>query len=439
MTIDDRDALLRLAIAPSPDAVAPSDLADAIYREVLATPQRRGGAAVRRLGWLASPSPLVLAIILLALLATALVVAGLLRPPESPILSMYHGGAARTGVMPGPGPAGVGTKSWDVARTGAIPFTSMPLPVADRVFVADTAGFLAALDVSTGETVWEKDLDSPISGAPALLGDLVVVATEAGDVVAVDRASGAPAWRAQLGAGAVTASLLVAEGVVYAGTEGGSLVALEPTNGVVVWSHGIGAPVTRSAAFADGVVYVGAANGDFAAVDVATGEERWRVHLAAGEVGTPGVDGGRIFVARGINGTERVHGILALDVRDGNELWSFSAPGGQQVHVGAIAHGRVYATAEDGNLTALDPASGTVSWVAQIGGRLTTLATVAGDVVYVGSDAGAVVAVDAPSGTELWRVAVVGDPTMAAVLGGRAFVGTSLGRVVAIGGSVAGS
>ena len=434
MTTNDRDAMIRLAIAPPIDVVAPADLGDAIYSEVLATPQRRGIVRLVRLGWVPAPSPLLLTIGLLALLAVGLVVAGLLRPPEPPLLSMYHGGPDRTGVMPGPGPTGDVAIAWTIPRTGAITFTSMPLPAGERVFVADLGGTLAALDPGTGTPIWEEDVGGAIYGAPALVDGLVVVGTEAGDVVAFTEA-GAEAWRQPLDAGAVLASPLVADGVIYAGTEHDRLFALAPTDGHVLWSIETGGAVTRGPAFADGTVYVGTAEGGFLAVDVATRTVRWPVELGAGEVGTPAVAGGRVYVARGIEGTEPTHDLVALDTRDGREVWSFPSPGGEQVHLGAIAHGRVYATSEDGSLYALDPETGSLLGTFRIGGRLTTLATVVGDVIYVGSSPDFVFAIDATTGSEIWHVGVEGDPTMAAVLGGRAYIGTSLGQVVAIAGS----
>jgi outer membrane protein assembly factor BamB len=434
MTIDDRDTLIRLALAPPPDAAAPAGLGDAIFGEVVATPQRRGLVRLR-LGWLPAPSPLAVTLGLLAILALALAVAGLFRPPAAPILSTYHGGPDRTGVMPGPGPAGVGVSSWDVGRRGAVSFSSMPLPVGNRVFVADVGGFLAALDFETGALIWEEDSGSAIYGAPGVVDDIVVVGNDAGEVVAYRATTLDKVWTERLEDGPVRASLLGADGVIYVGTEGGSLFALAPADGHILWSIPVGGPVTRSPAFADGLVFVGAAGVGLLAVDTATRSVRWTADLGSGEVGTPAVAGGRVYVARGILADGPPHDLVALDTRDGRELWAFASPVEEQVHVGAIAHGRVYAVSEDGNLYALDPATGKPLWTAIIGGRLTTLATVAGDTVYVSSEAGGVVALDRTSGTVLWRVKVIGSPTMAAVVGGRAFVGTDLGRVVSIEGS----
>ncbi len=287
--------------------------------------------------------------------------------------------------MPGPGPAGDPVTDWDVSRPGAVAFTSMPLPHGDRVFVADTGGSLAALDSETGDELWEQDVGSPVYGAPAVTGDLVVVGTEVGEVVAYRIATGEEAWRRELDAGAVPASLLVADGAIYAATEGGSLAALSPADGAVTWTMPVGGRVTRGPAFAHGTLYVGVAGIGLLAIDPSTQVVRWTAQLGPGEVGTPAVSGGRVYVARGLLAVDAEHDLVALDVRDGREIWTFPSPGGEQMHVGAIAHGRVYAVSEGGSLYAIDPTTGRQVWTLFIGGRLATLATVAGDVVYVSS------------------------------------------------------
>jgi outer membrane protein assembly factor BamB len=433
MTTNDRDAMIRLAIAPPADVVAPADLGDAIYGQVLATPQRRGLVRLGRFGWVQAPSQQLVAFGLLALLGVGLIVAGLLRPPATPVLTNYHGGPDRTGVMPGPGPAGVPIPLWNVQRPGAVLFSSMPLPAGGRVYVGDTSGFLAALDSTTGATTWEEDVGGAIDGGQAVAGDLVVVGTKAGDVVAYSE-TGSLVWRQPLDAGAVLASLLVADGVIYVGTDGGQLVALSPLDGHVLWRTSVDGPVSRGPAFWDGVLYFGTGTGRMYAVGAGDGTERWTVELGPGQVGTPAVSGGRVYVGRGLNGAGPDHDLVALDVRDGSEVWSFPSETGRQVHVGAIAHGRVYAASEDGNLYALESATGELIWTASIGGRLATLASVVGDVVYVSSTAGTVHAVDAATGDVLWAVEVEGgEPTMAAVVGGRLYIGTNLGRVIAFG------
>ena len=271
---------------------------------------------------------MLLTIGLLALLAVGLVVAGLFRPPEPPLLSMYHGGPDRTGVMPGPGPAGDVMIAWDVERPGAVAFTSMPLPAGERVFVADSAGCLRLSIRGPARPSGRRTSEARSTARPpSSMGSWSSEPRPARSLRWMSSRA-TDAWRRELDASAVLASPLVAGGVIYAGTERDRLFALAPADGHVVWSIETGGAVTRGPAFADGTVYVGTADGRLLAVDVVTRTVRWRVELGYGEVGTPAVAGGRVYVARGIEGIEPTHDLVALDTRDGREIWSFRiAPG----------------------------------------------------------------------------------------------------------------
>jgi outer membrane protein assembly factor BamB len=435
MNASDRDLMIRSALRPSAEVLAPADLGDSIYNEIVRTPQRRGLVRLGRLGWLPAPSPLLGTLVLLALLAVALVIVVLSRPTSPPILAMYHGGPDRTGVMPGPGPVGEPVIQWDVPRLGALPFNSMPVPADGRLIVGDDSGALAALDQDTGMVVWEEDVGSPIRGSPAMNDALVFVGTESGEVVAAPATGGGLAWRRDLESGPVLASLLVADDVLYAGTDAGILFALDPAIGAEQWKLDVGGAVTRGPAFGDGVLYVGAAGGRFSAIDVATHAIRWTADLGAGEVGTPTLGNGLVYAGRGLLAADSDHALVAMNVADGSTAWQWTSPGGGQAHMGGLAAGRAYAATDDGTLAALDALTGEEIWTNRFGQKLPNLVSIVDDVLYVSAEPRSVRAVDARSGFELWNVEVVGNASMPAVVGGRVFVGTNLGRVVAIGGS----
>jgi eukaryotic-like serine/threonine-protein kinase len=436
MTTNDRDAMLKLALSPSPDLRAPADLGDAIYTEVLATSQRRSVPLLGRLARL--PAPALVSIALLALLALVLVIAALSRPPRPAVLTMYHGGPDRTGVMPGPAPQGEPIVLWTAPRPGAVAFSSMPLPFEDEVIVADQSGMLVALEAATGHERWHLDAGSLMSGAPTLVQPpgsepLILVGTAAGDVVAATAAGGREVWRRPVG-GAVSNSVLELAGVAYAATDTGDVIALDPATGTIPWTINLGAGITRNASADAGVLYVGTTTGRFSAIDLASHTVRWEVALADGQPGTPTLANGRVYVAEGIEGLAD-HDLLSLDPRDGSPQWRFASPAGAQVHMGGIAGGQVYAMSEDHNVYALDANTGTPRWTATTDGRVTTLAAIVGDTVIFSSEDSTVRALDAKTGRELWRQATVGHPTMPAVVDGRVYVGTDLGQVIALGGS----
>jgi outer membrane protein assembly factor BamB len=433
MTMDDRDALIKLAISAPRTVEAPADLGDAIFRQIRVTKQERGLIRLGRLGFVPRLTPVFVAAVLLVLAALVAIAVGSRLQQRAHLLSEYHGGPDRTGIMVGPGPRGVPVAAWDVTRPGPLPFTTMPLVQDGRVFVADGSGTVAALDAATGRTLWEHATGSPARGAPAMLGDLFILGTDAGHVIALSTADGAPAWDQAIGSAPISASVLEADGRVYVGNADGTFVALDGRTGARLWTADVGGPVTRGAALADGVVYVGAKGGRFSALDATTGKDRWRVELGPGEVGTPVVGPGAVFVGRGLLAPDGPHDVLALDRADGAIRWAFAAPSGRQVFPGALANGFLYGVSDDGSIYALDPASGALRWTVKAAqGQLGTLGSIVGNALYVTTADRNVQAFDATTGAHLWSVDVVGVPTEAAVVDGSLFLGTSLGHVYAL-------
>lgn len=129
-------------------------------------------------------------------------------------------------------------------------------------------------------------------------------------------------------------------------------------------------------------------------------------------------------------------------------VWTFDA--GSPLWAGAtFADGTVYAGGQDGQLHAVDVRSGRKRWSFKAGGPIRTRPTVAGADLYLQADDGFLYKLAAASGEERWRVRVVERPierlpfdnpksrydrfgSDVTVAGGRLYLGTHDGRVVAI-------
>jgi outer membrane protein assembly factor BamB len=129
-------------------------------------------------------------------------------------------------------------------------------------------------------------------------------------------------------------------------------------------------------------------------------------------------------------------------------VWTFDA--GSPLWAGAtFADGTVYAGGQDGALHAVDARSGRKRWSFEAGGPIRTRPTVAGADLYFQADDGFLYKLGAGSGEVRWRVRVVEKPierlpfdnpksrydrfgSDVTVAGGRLYLGTHDGRVVAI-------
>jgi outer membrane protein assembly factor BamB len=430
------DEAIRAALTPAPQVAAPSDLGASIRATMDVTPQRRR--------WLSGifPTPasesirvlVLVGLVVLLLLVGILVAVGSRQRVLATLPSdeaMFRGGPGRTGLVIGPGPIGQPRVIWEQSVGGAIT-ANMPAVVAGVVYVADAGGGVTAFDAATGARRWEVPLGSAANTSPAVGGGVVVVGDAAGDVVALDIRDGGRRWAFRTG-GEVRSSAAILEGVVYVGSADGNLYAIDLASGAERWRFAVGGAISRSPAIDAGVVYVGAAEGIFSAVDATTGIRRWQKVLGPGQIASPAVADGLVVAASGLDDAAIVHILFALDAASGAERWRFSAPSGEQLIIGSLGEGSVFAPSDDGNVYALDRDTGKPRWQFGDHGVLGAGSALAAGVLYVAGGDRAVYAVDVLSGGQLWQLAVTGQPGAIAVVGGRLYVGTDLGSVVAIG------
>ncbi|WP_419943343.1 PQQ-dependent dehydrogenase, methanol/ethanol family [Candidatus Palauibacter sp.] len=235
----------------------------------------------------------------------------------------------------------VGSVHWGLEAT--------PVVVDGVMYAPGSWGSVAALDATTGETVWRYDPD-------------------------VD-----PSYSRKGCCGPINRGLEVWEGRVFVGTFDGYLVALDAATGEEIWrvdtflDRSLSYTSTGSPQIAGDVVVLGNAGGDFGvrgyitAYDLETGEERWRFFTVPGNP-ADGFEHPELEVAAetwdpnsawegGLGGT--VWGEMAYDpvldllyVGTGNSypypIWHRSPSGGDNLYLVSIL--------------AIDPKSGRLVW-----------------------------------------------------------------------------
>jgi outer membrane protein assembly factor BamB len=380
----------------------------------------------------------VVAIVGLLLLIGLLLAVGSRRPVRLAVVSdvaMYHGGPGRTGVVAGPGPIARPAIAWQASVGGPIA-GNMPAVIAGVVYVADGGGGVEAYEAATGSVRWKVSLGNPVNTSPAIGGGLLVVGDGAGDVVALDIRDGSRRWIYST-AGEVRSSAAIVDGVVYVGSADGNLYALNLTTGEKRWAFDAGGAVTRSPAVDAGIVYVGAAGGTLSAVDITSGRLRWQRALGPGQIAAPAVANGLVVAASGLDDLTAPHSLFVLDALSGDVRQRFSAPPGELLVIAALADGSVFVAGGDGYVYAVDLGTGALLWTfdghGSLGAQHESVDALAGATLYVAGGDQAVYSVDAHTGTQVWRQEVTGQPDGIAVVGDRAYIGTNLGTVVAIG------
>ena len=187
--------------------------------------------------------------------------------------------------------------------------------------------------------------------------------------------------------GRVIASPAIVGRTAFVGSTDGNLYAVDLGQGTLRWKLKTDARITSSPAVANGMVYVVSYDGNLYAADAASGALKWK--FATG--------GERRFA-----GTH-LHGVLPVAERMPDPFDVFlSSP--------AAYDGTVYFGSGDGNVYAVDAASGQLRWKYGTGDVIHASPAIADGVVYIGSWDSYFYALDAATGALKWRFKTGEDP-----------------------------
>src|SRR6266513_2479032 len=253
----------------------------------------------------------------------------------------------------------------------------------------------------------------------------------------------------------VISSAVFKDNVIYFGGDDGNVYAVDAATGRQIWKRATNGPVPATPAIVDGTVYIGSYDGKFYALDARTGALKWKFTT----------EGERRFEAKGLHGLQPKNqtiadpfdvflsspvvangsvyfgsgdgNLYALDAATGKEKWRFHAGEDPLIHnqVGfqsspAVANGVVYTGCRDANLYALDAATGKEKWrfFNDLSWVITSPAVADGKVFFATSDSSLYHVVDADSGKPVVRQqgkaymfsspAIAGDVSFIGVLNG---------------------
>lgn len=189
------------------------------------------------------------------------------------------------------------------------------------------------------------------------------------------------------GEGQLISSPAVESDTVYVASTFGNLYAVNRANGTEKWKYSIKARITSSPAVSAGLVYFGAFDGGFYAVEAASGKLRWKFQT----------EGEHRFTAKHLHGLQPATELMP-------DPWDcyLSSP--------AVWNGKVYFGSGDGNVYALDAASGALQWKFKTGDVVHASPAIADGMVFLGSWDSNFYALDAATGAEKWRFKTGEDP-----------------------------
>ncbi len=280
--------------------------------------------------------------------------------------------------------------AWSIPTKENVSHWPLVDPATNRLYFADWGGTVYATDATTGQVLWQKQVEQPMTQWPwygfagtGTLGEgMLFEASVEGNAFALDVQTGEVQWQTEFTddpeAGNV-GKLLYHDGLVYIGVQSveealdgmmpdftpnfrGKVVALNaqsgevawerslveaPHNGVAVWSSFALDPETNTLFFTTGNNYTGEAtelSDAIIAVDAKTGEIRWASQTTEHDVWTKGRPigpdydfgaGPQLFEAT-IDGQER-H-LVGAGQKSGI-FWAFDRETGEIVWLTTVGYG----------------------------------------------------------------------------------------------------
>jgi outer membrane protein assembly factor BamB len=279
-----------------------------------------------------------------------------------------------------------------------------PVVAYGRLYFANLAGRVYALDAETGKIDWLKKTGRCTAATPAV-GDGVIYQPlmdrypcfpadrdAPGFMLALDAETGRELWRFR--AGVVETSPLLIDGTLYFGSWDRKMYAMDVRTRKIRWTFRAGDEIKTAPAYSKGTIYFGAYDNRMYAVDARTGRLRWSASGEANFYSTPAVAYGRVYVG---NTDGRVY---AFGAKSGNLLWATST--GSYVYSGpAVWNKTVYVGSHSHRLFALDAGTGAVRWSFEAGSVIPGSPTIMAGIVYT-SAVERSYGLDARTGKQVW-------------------------------------
>ena len=268
-----------------------------------------------------------------------------------------------------------------------------------KLYASTGVGDVAALESATGKQLWRVHPGGPLRGAPTVANGTVYVVTQDNELFALKADTGEVAWTSA--ATAETAGVFgaaapaVAQGTVVEGFSSGELNAYRYENGRIVWQDALSrtsistsvstlSDIDADPVIDQGRVYAIGQGGRMVALELVTGQRQWELNIAG--IATPWVAGDWLFVV-----TDDAR-LLCVQAATGKIRWTtqlthyqnekkktkvigYTAP--------VLAGGRLIIANSIGEITNIDPATGTVGGTTRIKDPVYLPPIVANNMLYV--------------------------------------------------------
>ena len=263
-----------------------------------------------------------------------------------------------------------------------------------------------------GKSLWRSQTGGRVYSSPAIVGDKVIVGSGDSSLYAFNKADGNLLWKCKTN-GAVHSSPAVNGSNIYFSSTDGNLYAVDLNTGSFIWKFSSKGEKAKdmwdyyisSPKVSNGLVLWGSADNHIYAVDEVSGALKWQFKANNIIHATPEVEGDTLYIG------DFSGNLFALNLNDGNLLWSFKTIGDRYFPNGEIQKGltidkgAIYFGSRDYNIYAIDKKSGRGLWNLKEGSWVISSPTIHQKMIFYGtSDTHEFVCLDKVSGNSKWRV-----------------------------------
>lgn len=272
---------------------------------------------------------------------------------------------------------------------------SSPVIIDGVLYASSWSGDIIALDVETGNRLWQTKIGDLSMSTPLVVEDIIFVGSNNG-LYSISAKDGKILWKNELRA--VTSTPAYHNDIVFCGSHDDKVYAFDSRDGDLIWSVETDGEIYSSPTIADGLVLIGSNDNNLYAIDYNNGEIKW-TYETEGIIDTkPFVCNNRVFFGSWDNN------LYALELKTGKLIWKYKT--GWGIESSPIIYDDIlYFGSNDNNLYALNPTNGEKIWSFTAGSAIHSSPTVYGEYVFFGCDDGRLYAVEKTSGEIAWAAA----------------------------------
>ncbi len=161
----------------------------------------------------------------------------------------------------------------------------VPALAANRLYVADRRGRVVAVGADNGHPLWERDTALAFSGGPAIASERLVLGTSQGELLALSTADGREQWRTRLSSEILSVPTFTGDGKIIVHTLDDTIYGIDATTGKELWRIAYPAPVltlrgSSSPVIVPGGVVVGLSGGKLVKLDTQDGAPLWEIMVS---------------------------------------------------------------------------------------------------------------------------------------------------------------